>query len=232
MIDPHNYSTFARLISVTATVTKAVCLLRNMQSKDSHHASNCVQERQEAEILCVRSAQKTIANLRAMTKQFDLFQDPEGLWRCGGRLSNVEISYAAKCPILLPTSHPITILIVKQAQKWVMDNGVKETLVEVRARHWILKGRSVVRRLIHQCMVCKRFEGLPFKTPPPSPLPPCWVRTNLGVIWQFNVENAPWWGEAFERMVRSTKRCLKKVIGRAHFSQDELTTTLLRLKMY
>ena len=40
--------------------------------------------------------------------------------------------------------------------------------------------------------------------------------TGLGVTWQFNVERAPWWGGAFERMVRSTKRCLKKQIGRAH----------------
>ena len=47
--------------------------------------------------------------------------------------------------------------------------------------------------------------------------------TGLGVSWQFNVERAPWWGGAFERMVRSTKHCLKKSIGRAHFSRDELT---------
>lgn len=41
--------------------------------------------------------------------------------------------------------------------------------------------------------------------------------TGLGVTWQFNVEQTPWWGGAFERMVRSTKLCLRKLIGRAHF---------------
>ena len=54
--------------------------------------------------------------------------------------------------------------------------------------------------------------------------------TGLGVTWQFNVERAPWWGSAFERMVRSTKRCLKKLIGRAHFSLDELTTALAEIE--
>lgn len=54
--------------------------------------------------------------------------------------------------------------------------------------------------------------------------------TGLGVAWQFNVERAPWWGGAFERMVRSTKRCLKKLIGRAHFSLDELTTALAEIE--
>ena len=43
-----------------------------------------------------------------------------------------------------------------------------------------------------------------------------------GQSMDFNVERAPWWGGVFERMVRSTKRCLRKTIGRAHFSQDEL----------
>jgi len=41
--------------------------------------------------------------------------------------------------------------------------------------------------------------------------------TGLGVTWQFNVEQTPWWGGAFERMVRSTNLCLRKLIGRAHF---------------
>jgi hypothetical protein len=54
--------------------------------------------------------------------------------------------------------------------------------------------------------------------------------TGLGVTWQFNVERAPWWGGAFKGMVRSTKRCLKKSIGRAHFSLDELTTALAEIE--
>lgn len=56
------------------------------------------------------------------------------------------------------------------------------------------------------------------------------VHAGLGVAWQFNMERAPWWGGAFERMVRSTKRCLKKLIGRAHFSLDELTTALAEIE--
>ena len=46
------------------------------------------------------------------------------------------------------------------------------------------------------------------------------------ITWQFNVEMAPWWGGAFERMVRSTKICLRKLIRRAHFSLEEFTTAL------
>ena len=51
-----------------------------------------------------------------------------------------------------------------------------------------------------------------------------------GVEWTFNVEKAPWWGGAFERLVRSTKRCLKKMMGRARFSLDELNTALVEVE--
>ena len=52
----------------------------------------------------------------------------------------------------------------------------------------------------------------------------------LGCEWLFNIERAPWWGGAFERMVKSTKRCLRKMIGRAHFSFDELLTALVEIE--
>ena len=42
--------------------------------------------------------------------------------------------------------------------------------------------------------------------------------------WDFNLEKAPWWGEIFERLIKSVKRCLMKVIGRAHLTFDELIT--------
>ena len=54
--------------------------------------------------------------------------------------------------------------------------------------------------------------------------------TGAGITWQFNIERAPWWGGAFERMVRSTKRCLRKLIGRARFSHDELSTALAEIE--
>ena len=44
----------------------------------------------------------------------------------------------------------------------------------------------------------------------------------VGVGWVFNLERSLWWGGVFERMVRSTKRCLKKMIGQAKLTYDEL----------
>ena len=49
--------------------------------------------------------------------------------------------------------------------------------------------------------------------------------------WSFNLENAPWWGGVFERMIKSVKRCLRKTIGQAKLTHDELLTALTEVEM-
>ena len=52
----------------------------------------------------------------------------------------------------------------------------------------------------------------------------------VGTDWIFNIERAPWWGGVFERMVKSTKRCLKKMIGQAKFTLDEVHTAVVEIE--
>ena len=42
------------------------------------------------------------------------------------------------------------------------------------------------------------------------------------VEWTYNLERAPLWGGVFERMVGLMKKCLKKIVGQAVLTQDEL----------
>ena len=46
------------------------------------------------------------------------------------------------------------------------------------------------------------------------------------ITWKFIVERAPWWGGFWERLVRSVKQPLKKVIGKSSLSVDKLQTIL------
>lgn len=52
----------------------------------------------------------------------------------------------------------------------------------------------------------------------------------VGTEWLFNIEKAPWWGGVFERLVKSTKRCLRKFVGQARFSLDELHTAVVEVE--
>jgi len=52
----------------------------------------------------------------------------------------------------------------------------------------------------------------------------------VGIEWTFNLEKAPWWGGIFERLVKTVKRSLRKIVGQAKFSYGELNTALVEVE--
>ncbi|GBO06770.1 hypothetical protein AVEN_97838-1 [Araneus ventricosus] len=49
---------------------------------------------------------------------------------------------------------------------------------------------------------------------------------NQKITFKFIVERGAWWGGFYERLVKSVKECLRKVLGRALLSFEELSTIL------
>ena len=54
---------------------------------------------------------------------------------------------------------------------------------------------------------------------------------DMSIDWRFNIERAPWWGGVFKRMIQSTKRCIRKTIGKAQLTYAELITVLAEVEM-
>ncbi|GFS61186.1 integrase catalytic domain-containing protein [Trichonephila clavipes] len=49
--------------------------------------------------------------------------------------------------------------------------GVSETLLEIRERFWLIKGRQTVKNILKKCLICKRFSstsGVQVTTPLPA----------------------------------------------------------------
>ena len=170
-----DFSSYSRLLRVTAQVLRAARWFKHGRRSSMDTATTITPgELAEAETLWITSAQLQFVrekDFRQQQGRLRLFQDDKGLCRCGGRLANAEMPFTVKHPILLPRTHPLTTLIVREAHELVFHNRVKETLAETRRKFWILKGRSLTRSIIHRCVVCRRFEGAPFQGPPPPPLP-------------------------------------------------------------
>ena len=128
----------------------------------------------KAELIWVKDVQSGLVQDRRFKEwrhQLQLFQDSEDIWRCGERLSNADISYGMKHPVVLPSGHYLTELIVWRAHERVYHNGVKETLTEICSRYWIVRGRAFVKKIISRCVVCRRAEGRSYDVPGPPPLP-------------------------------------------------------------
>lgn len=54
--------------------------------------------------------------------------------------------------------------------------------------------------------------------------------TQNNIVWKFIVPRASWWGGFWERMVRSVKTPLKKVLGRSCLTFEEIQTTLTEIE--
>ena len=52
-----------------------------------------------------------------------------------------------------------------------------------------------------------------------------------GIVWQFNLSRAPWWGGQFERIIGLTKQAMYKVIGNARLKLNELEEILLDVEI-
>lgn len=48
---------------------------------------------------------------------------------------------------------------------------MKETLTELRSRFWIVRGRQVVKKLLHEYTICRRLQGRPYSPPTAPSLP-------------------------------------------------------------
>ena len=57
----------------------------------------------------------------------------------------------------------------------------------------------------------------------------CYLK-NSRISWRFIVERTPWWGGFWERLIRSIKRCIKKCIGRANLTWEELSTLIVEVE--
>ncbi|GBL72522.1 hypothetical protein AVEN_100588-1 [Araneus ventricosus] len=54
--------------------------------------------------------------------------------------------------------------------------------------------------------------------------------SSRGITWKFIVERAPWWGGFYERLVKSVKDLLRKILGRALLTFEELSTILVEIE--
>jgi hypothetical protein len=50
------------------------------------------------------------------------------------------------------------------------------------------------------------------------------------IKWSFILEKVPWWVGFYKRMIKSVKRCLRKTLGKARLTYEELLTELVEIE--
>lgn len=86
----------------------------------------------------------------------------DGILRVGGRIEKSTLNHEQKHPILLPKSHPVTTLIIRQTHEKMMHAGESGTLYSLRNKFWIIDGRVEVKKVISRCVKCCRVSPQEF----------------------------------------------------------------------
>ena len=118
----------------------------------------------------IQDVQSTIVDERRY-QNLNLFRDADGLLRCRVRLENAEVTDNVKYLYLLIKEHRFTKLVVIYSHDLVLHNGLRETLTQLCSKYWVVKARSVIKKVLRNCIVCRKHEGQSYKFIPEPPLP-------------------------------------------------------------
>ena len=319
VMDIERFSTLTKLLRVTARVLNLIEKWRKRRPSIDIGADDM----KRAETMWIKAVQHREAKQHSFAKtqlNLKLFHDENGLLRCGGRIEHSELNYDAKFPIYLPSDSPLTNMIVNRSHHDVRHMGATATLVQLRSRYWVVRGRRTVKKILKQCRICIKHEGKPYAQPQQAPLPEfrvkgseafanigidyagplyvydiytkselhkCYIllvtcaltravhlelvpdqgssalirafkrlfarrgqaalicsdnaktfkskevdyfATQLLIKWRYNLPASPWWGGFFERMVGMTKRVLRKMLGNARLTFEEMNTVLIEVE--
>lgn len=92
--------------------------------------------------------------------RLDPFLDHNNLVRIGGRIKQASISQDVKHPIVLPGQGHVSKLLARHYHERALHQGKGITLNEIRSSgYWIIGGGSVVSRLVHECVACRRLRA-------------------------------------------------------------------------
>ena len=102
-----------------------------------------------------------VTSMPNLVGQLNLFPDSDGIIRVKSKFRNWKGK--DEFPILLAKGSTLTEQIVLKYHRELFHSGVYGTLSEVRKRFWIPCHFSVIKKVLKDCIHCRRFNGRTIK---------------------------------------------------------------------
>ncbi len=80
----------------------------------------------------------------------------DGIIRVGGRIRHAPLPLDAVHPMILPKEHHVSTLIIRHNHQILGHAGREHVLSFVRRRYWILQGRALTRKILRNCVDCRK----------------------------------------------------------------------------
>ncbi|XP_059184653.1 uncharacterized protein LOC131967729 [Centropristis striata] len=111
----------------------------------------------KAEIASLKGSFKNIPKDSPLYK-LDPVMDDEIL-RVGGRLSKAALPSESKHPVILTKDMHVSTLILRHIHHQLGHAGRNHMLSRLRQKYWIINANSAPRKVISDCVVCRRNRG-------------------------------------------------------------------------
>ena len=109
--------------------------------------------------LPVESSSKRIKKNSHLLSLSPFFDEDNNVIRVGGRLANSPYSVDKKFPIIIPKTSPLAELLIRESHSRNLHSGPQLTLFALRQTVWIPGGVASVKKVIHNCKPCIRFDA-------------------------------------------------------------------------
>ncbi|XP_002734893.1 uncharacterized protein LOC100366659 [Saccoglossus kowalevskii] len=147
---------FWKLLRITAHIKRFADSCRGMRRIGPLTKS----EMSAAETVWIKMTQQT----NRMTVDIAISVDHDGIQRCSSRIQGYN-------PIYIPQKTALARRIIEHCHILTLHGGVATTMSKVREKYWILKLRSLVKSILHNCNHCKKYRAKMLDAPVTSVLP-------------------------------------------------------------
>src|SRR5678815_3807470 len=122
-------------------------------------------------------------------------RDGDDILRSKGRISKCTyFNYDIKNPILLSRYHHFTTLLILKAHKKMQHLGLDSTLNYIRNQgFWIPKARIAIKKVLNQCMLCKKINVRAYKYPKSTDIP----KHHMNLVMPFKYTGIDFTGHIF-----------------------------------
>ena len=167
---------FSRWRILVRTTARIIALFRRFRKGGNKDSCLEVEDLEKAEKLWILEAQKQL-DLKSIQKLQPI--EENGIVMVGGRTERwMQATWNKQRFILLPKDCPVTVLIANYEHKKGGHLGISSSIAKIRSRYWILGISRLMRKLIKECVFCKRklsstcsqiMSPLPVERLKPSP---------------------------------------------------------------
>ncbi|GFY51005.1 integrase_H2C2 domain-containing protein [Trichonephila inaurata madagascariensis] len=160
-INSDYFSTYSRNNRVVAWILR---FIHNVSIATKLKGSLGYEEFKRAEVLVFKSLLSNAFQDERLLAKMQAFKDEDGLLRIRTKLADSYEKEDFKFPFLLPASDVVVKLIREERVK-AMHAGSSILLARLREKFWIIRAKRLVKRVLSECVICKRYKAKHVEVP-------------------------------------------------------------------